>query len=85
MVILPRDFNWRVAFVTSQRLPEIHDDDRLVAGALRRRWFNVTAAIWNDPDVEWTRFASVVIRATWDYHLDQNRYGCSCSRSPTRS
>ena len=73
-MILPLDSDRRIAFVTSERVPEIHDDDRLVVDALRRRGFGVTAAIWNDPAVEWRRFASVVIRAAWDYHLDRARY-----------
>src|SRR5262245_14840983 len=64
----------RIAFVTSERLPDIHGDDRLVADALRRRGFHVTAAVWNDPAVDWRQFASVVIRAAWDYHLDEDRY-----------
>ena len=64
----------RIAFVTCERLPEIHDDDRLVADALQRLGFQVTAAVWNDPAVDWRQFASVVIRAAWDYHLDEARY-----------
>ena len=35
----------RIAFVTCKRLPEIHDDDRLVANAVQRRGFEVTAAV----------------------------------------
>ena len=64
----------RIAFVTCERLPEIHEDDRLVADALQRLGFQVTAAVWNDPAVDWRQFASVVIRAAWDYHLDEARY-----------
>jgi glutathione synthase/RimK-type ligase-like ATP-grasp enzyme len=64
----------RVAFATWQGLPEIHADDRLAAQALRRRGFEVTAAAWDDPAVDWKQFSSVVIRATWDYHLDEARY-----------
>ena len=64
----------RIAFVTSERLPDLHDDDRLVADALRQRGFAVTAVVWNDPGVDWQQFASVVIRAAWDYHLDEDRY-----------
>jgi hypothetical protein len=66
--------NQRIAFVTCERLPDIHGDDRLVANALQRRGFQVTAAVWNDPAVDWRQFASVVIRAAWDYHLDDARY-----------
>jgi hypothetical protein len=73
----------RIAFVTSERVPEIHGDDRLVADALRRRGFQVTAAAWDDPAVGWRQFASVVIRATWDYHLDQTRYAAWLHRCQT--
>ena len=64
----------RIAFVTYAELPEVHGDDRLVADALQRHGFQVTPAVWNDPVVDWRAFASVVIRATWDYHLDADRY-----------
>ena len=64
----------RIAFVTCERLPNLNHDDRLVAEVLRRLGFDVTAAIWTDPAVEWRRFASVVIRAAWDYHLDNDEY-----------
>jgi glutathione synthase/RimK-type ligase-like ATP-grasp enzyme len=64
----------RIAFVTCADVPEIHRDDRLVADALQRRGFRVTAAVWTDASVDWRQFASVVIRAAWDYHLDPARY-----------
>lgn len=64
----------RIAFVTCEQLPDIHADDRLVADTLERRGFQVTAAAWSDPDVDWRQFASVVIRAAWDYHRDEARY-----------
>jgi glutathione synthase/RimK-type ligase-like ATP-grasp enzyme len=64
----------RIAFVTCEELPDIHGDDRLVANALQHRGFGVTATVWNDPAVDWRQFASVVIRAAWDYHLDEARY-----------
>ena len=73
----------RIAFVTCERLPDIHDDDRLVADALQRRGFQVTAAAWNDPAVDWRQFASVVIRAAWDYHLDEARYAAWLRRCDT--
>jgi len=74
-------FDQQIAFVTSAGLPDLNGDDRLVADALRRRGFEVTAAVWNDPAVEWRRFASVVIRTPWDYHLDEAAYTnwlCRC-------
>ncbi len=67
-------FDQQIAFVTSDRLPDLHPDDRLVADVLRLRGFEVTAAVWSNPAVEWRRFASVVIRTAWDYHLDEAGY-----------
>lgn len=75
----------RIAFVTCERLPELHGDDRLVAEALRHRGFDVTAAAWNDPVVDWLQFASVVIRAPWDYHLDADRYATWLHQCATES
>lgn len=66
--------NQRIAFVTCANMPDIHSDDQLVVDALERRGFEVTAAAWNDPRIDWRRFASVVIRAAWDYHLDEAGY-----------
>ena len=73
----------RIAFVTCERLPDIHGDDRLVADALQHCGFQVTAAVWNDPAVDWGQFASVVIRAAWDYHLDEARYAAWLRRCET--
>lgn len=64
----------RIAFVTCERLPNLNPDDRRVADVLQRFGFDVTAAVWTDPAVDWQRFASIVIRAAWDYHLDNDRY-----------
>ncbi len=75
--------NERIAFVTCAPLPDIHDDDRLVVDELRRRGVVVTAAAWNDPGVDWQQFATVVIRATWDYHLDEARYAAWLRRCDT--
>ena len=64
----------KVAFATCQKLPEMTDDDRLVADALRRRNIAVSSAVWDAPDIAWSEFDSVVIRSTWDYHLAPDRY-----------
>jgi glutathione synthase/RimK-type ligase-like ATP-grasp enzyme len=64
----------RIAFVTCEQLPYIHQDDDLVADLLRQRGMTVTAEVWTSPSVDWARFAAVVIRSPWDYHLDAGRY-----------
>src|SRR4029453_1527762 len=79
----PVSLDQQIAFVTCERLPDIHGDDRLVATALEGRGFQVTAAVWSDPAIDWRQFASVVIRATWDYHLDEARYAAWLRRCGT--
>lgn len=63
-----------VAFVTHQTMPEMVDDDRLVADALGSLGVPVVSAVWDDPAVDWPRFACVVIRSTWDYHHKPEQY-----------
>jgi hypothetical protein len=57
-------------FATYRDLPNLDPDDRLAADALARRGVKVDAAVWNDDSVEWSRAGIVIVRSTWDYHLD---------------
>jgi glutathione synthase/RimK-type ligase-like ATP-grasp enzyme len=61
-----------IALVTWSGLPELSVDDRILAAVLRERGMTVTAAVWDDPRIDWSSFDAVVIRSTWDYH---KRYG----------
>lgn len=64
----------QVAFTTYQQSPDMLADDRLVADILRAKGVSVTAVVWDDPHVDWSRFACVVIRSAWDYHHKPERY-----------
>lgn len=57
-------------FVTYDGLPELDPDDRLAVDALARRDLRAVPAVWNSPDVDWSRAGICIIRSTWDYHLD---------------
>jgi glutathione synthase/RimK-type ligase-like ATP-grasp enzyme len=56
-----------VALVTYAELPDLTDDDRLLADALVRRGARVEAVVWSDPNMDWTAFDSIVVRSCWDY------------------
>lgn len=56
-----------VSFVTCARLPDLDADDRLVVEPLASLGCHVTAAVWDDPAVDWDRFDVSVLRSTWDY------------------
>ena len=57
----------RVALVTCRRLPDLDPDDHPLRDVLARRGHEVTAAIWDDPAIDWSRFDIAVLRSPWDY------------------
>jgi glutathione synthase/RimK-type ligase-like ATP-grasp enzyme len=59
----------RVAFVTSQALPALAEDDQLAVRVLATRGVTVIPAVWDDPTIDWAAFDAIIIRSTWDYHL----------------
>ena len=57
----------RAALVTCRRLPELDPDDHPLRDALARRGHEVTAAVWDDPKVDWKAFDIAILRSPWDY------------------
>lgn len=57
----------RVACATHRQAPGMTGDDRLAADVLESRGISVSPAVWDDTR-DWSEFAAVVIRSTWDYH-----------------
>ena len=47
-------------------------EDRPTTGCsrVRRHGARVRLSVWNDPGVDWSQSGRIVIRSTWDYHLD---------------
>jgi glutathione synthase/RimK-type ligase-like ATP-grasp enzyme len=56
-----------VALVTCAELPDLDPDDRLLRTALQQAGVRASAAIWDDPAVDWSAFDLVLLRNTWDY------------------
>lgn len=56
-----------IALVTFSGLPDLDVDDRCLVPALAARGYRATAVVWDDPAIDWSRFAAVVVRSTWDY------------------
>lgn len=59
---------YQVALVTFADLPDLDKSDQLLLEPLRQRGIEATAHLWDDMTVDWSSFAAVVIRSTWDYH-----------------
>ena len=54
--------------VTSEWIPALDPDDRLLMAELQRRGLSVGIAVWSDPKVNWAASGLCVLRSTWDYH-----------------
>jgi len=52
----------------------------LLAEALRLCGWRPVTVRWSDPDVDWSSFAAVVVRATWDYHLHPRAFSAWLDR-----
>lgn len=59
----------QIAFVTYAKKPDLTPDDRLAVDALQRVGAQTDALCWDDPRADWKRYAAVVVRSCWDYHL----------------
>jgi glutathione synthase/RimK-type ligase-like ATP-grasp enzyme len=57
----------RIAFAVSNEFPQLTDDDKLAAVALRANGAVVDPALWDGP-TDWSSYDAVVIRSCWDYH-----------------
>jgi hypothetical protein len=64
-----------VCVVTGEKAPDLTEDGRAVAAALRDRGFSVDPAVWSDPGVEWGAFDVALVRSCWDYHTDPAAFG----------
>jgi len=59
----------RVALATYAALSTLNPDDQLLLASLRTMGIASEAAVWDNPDVDWSRFDVVVVRSCWDDHL----------------
>jgi glutathione synthase/RimK-type ligase-like ATP-grasp enzyme len=63
-----------VALATCADLPEGDADERLLPPALAARGIESRWAVWDDPAVDWSSFALVVVRSTWDYTARRDEF-----------
>lgn len=56
-----------LALPTCSNLPDWEVDDQALFTALERRGVPYETPIWDDPDVDWSRYDATLIRTTWDY------------------
>lgn len=64
----------RVGLVECLAPPEPDADRALLSDAVSREGVVAEWVAWNDPDVDWSRFSRLVIRATWDYYRHEDAF-----------
>jgi hypothetical protein len=64
----------RIALATYPGNPELTPDDALLIPELKRLGAETTVVPWSDPAMDWSHCSAVVVRSTWDYHLDPGRF-----------
>lgn len=63
-----------IALATCEEVSALDEEGRLLLGGLRAAGIDAEPAVWNSPAVEWDGYELVVLRSTWDYHLDPGRF-----------
>jgi hypothetical protein len=74
----------RVALVTCAELPDLDPDDRTLIEPLARRGIEATAAVWDDPGVDWAGYDLVVLRSPWDYAGRRDEFVAWAAAVPAR-
>lgn len=46
---------------------ETVDEDKILSGVLTELGISHEIVIWSDPDVEWEKFSTLLIKSVWDY------------------
>ena len=64
----------RVALATSSKFAQLTEDDRLLLTPLAAHGIHAEATIWDDARADWSRYAAVVLRSCWDYHLKPDAF-----------
>jgi glutathione synthase/RimK-type ligase-like ATP-grasp enzyme len=63
-----------IALVTYPEKPQLSPDDSLLVPQLERAGARVVVVPWSDRTMDWSGCAAAVVRSTWDYHLQLDRF-----------
>jgi hypothetical protein len=58
-----------IAFVTSSEVPEISEDDKILARQLDNNLVMCRPTAWDDGQIDWDVFDLVLVRSCWNYHM----------------
>jgi hypothetical protein len=58
-----------IALATARAARDLDEDLAPLAAALQGQGAAAEIVVWDNPDIDWSRFRLVVLRSTWDYSL----------------
>jgi glutathione synthase/RimK-type ligase-like ATP-grasp enzyme len=58
----------KIALVTHKEEPKLEDGERCLFAELIRRGYKPHETPWDEESVDWKKFDTVVLRASWNYH-----------------
>jgi len=61
--------NWEVP-----NLDELFEEDNLLLHGFKAQGFQAQPMVWNRPNIDWDQFDIALIRSTWDYLDEQERF-----------
>ena len=64
----------QIAIVTCAAFFDLDPDDQLLLPALWAHGLSPRIVVWDDPDVRWEAFDLVLIRSTWDYSPQREKF-----------
>ncbi len=64
----------RCAFLTMDTLDGYVSDDELVYQPMRELGWHIDSVSWHRTGVDWSQYDAVLIRTTWDYHKNHEKF-----------
>ncbi|HKI45778.1 MAG TPA: hypothetical protein VKA08_10655 [Balneolales bacterium] len=64
----------RCAFLTMDTLDGYVSDDELVYQPMRELGWHIDSVSWHRTGVDWSQYEAVLIRTTWDYHRNHEKF-----------
>lgn len=66
---LPSFVDWEVP-----NLDELFEEDNLLLHGFETQGFQALPMVWNQPNIDWNQFDIALIRSTWDYLDEKERF-----------
>ncbi len=64
----------KVVFLSMDNLAGFECYDRLLFEPLEKLGWQVETISWRKPDVNWDEYNAVIVRSTWDYQSDPQKF-----------